>query len=143
MIRLVTSAAFFVLALSPLGCGKATTPATKSAPAPALAVKASTLLKEYAENAVGADTKYKGKFLKVTGKFGTAKKAPLLGYAVQILPEDGAPGDLNVSSVQCFIDESAMEEVGKFKPGQMIAMEGICDGVVLEQIKLSKCTVAK
>ena len=55
-----------------------------------LGALAGDLLKEYATNAVAADQKYKGKVLKVTGKFATAQKAPLLGYAVQLQGDENA-----------------------------------------------------
>jgi len=99
------------------------------------------LLTEYGTNAVGADAKYKGKLLRVTGKFGAAQKAPLLGYSVQLLPEES--GDVNLSGVECFIVESAQADVGNMQPGQIVTMEGVCDGQVVGQIKMSKCKVVK
>jgi hypothetical protein len=108
---------------------------------PSPSVKAGDLMNEYAKNAVAADGKYKGKMLKVTGKFGSASKAPLLGYAVMVLPEDA--GDVNLTGVQCFILPEAEEEVGKMQPGQIVSFEGTCDGQTLAQVKLSKCVVVK
>ena len=109
--------------------------------APAATVKAGDLLQEYASNAVAADAKYKGKVLRVTGKFGSAAKAPLMGYAVQVLPEDA--GDVNLTGVECFIVESAEADVANLKPGQMVTLQGTCDGQVVGQVKMSKCTVVK
>lgn len=136
-------AAAAVLLCGLVGCGSkpAPPPATKSGPSPS--VKAGDLLKEYSSNALAADTKYKGKMLKVTGKFGSAQKAPLLGYAVQLLPEDAGGEDLGLSSVQCFLLEEAQAEVAKMKAGQIVSFEGICDGQTVGQVKFSKCLVAK
>jgi hypothetical protein len=140
MMRLVCPAALVALALGLAGCQTHTPP--PAAPAtPAVTVKAGDLLQEYASNAVSADAKYKGKALRVTGKFGSASKAPLMGYAVQVLPEDA--GDVNLSGVECFIVESAEADVANLKPGQMVTLQGTCDGQVVGQVKLSKCTVAK
>jgi hypothetical protein len=139
MIRLVSWVALVTLVLSGLGC-KTKTPPPAAAPTPTITIKAGDLLKEYSTNAVAADGKYKGQVLQVSGKFGSAQKAPLLGYAVQLLPEDA--GDLTLSGVQAFIVESAEADVGKLQPGQVITMIGTCDGQVLGQVKLSKCTLA-
>jgi hypothetical protein len=140
MRHLVWLAVGFVLGLGLLGCSGHSAAPTSPA-APDATVKAGELLKEYSTNAVAADAKYKGKVLRVTGKFGSAQKAPLLGYAVQLLPEDA--GDLNLSGVQCFIVESAEADVAKMQPGQIITMQGTCDGQAVGQVKVSKCTVVK
>ncbi len=141
MMRLVCGAALLALALSLAGCQANTPPAPTSPAAPVAAVKAGALLQEYTDNAVAADAKYKGKPLKVTGKFGTAQTYPLVGYAVQVLPEDA--GDINLNGVECIILESAKADVAKFQKGQMVTMQGTCDGQVLGQVKMSNCTVAK
>lgn len=140
MTRSVGCIPLLILAVSLSGCQ--TKPPPPPTPAPsAIAVKAGDLLKEYSGNAVAADAKYKGKVLKVTGKFGSAQKAPLLGYAVQLQAEDA--GDLSLSEVQCFILESAEADVAKLKAGQTVTVQGTCDGQVLAQVKLSKCTIVK
>jgi predicted phosphodiesterase len=141
MMRIVSLATLFALILGLLGCRTRTAPTAKHSAEPVTTVKAGDLLMEYSSNAVAADAKYKGKLIQVSGKFGSAQKAPLLGYAVQLLPED-AP-DVNVSSVQCFIVESAQEDVAKLQPEQMIVIQGTCDGQVLGQVKLSQCVLVK
>ena len=141
MTRLVCLAILFALMLGLLGCRTRTAPPTGASAAPAVTAKAGELLTEYSTNAVSADAKYKGKLLQVSGKFGSAQKAPLLGYAVQLLPED-AP-DVNVSAVQCFIVDSAESDVAKLQPEQMITIQGTCDGQVLGQVKLSRCVLVK
>lgn len=139
MERVVCLAALVALGL--VGCRTHATPTPAAPAAPPVKVKAGDLLKEYGTNAVAADAKYKGKVIQVSGKFGSAQKAPLLGYAVQLLPEDA--GDVNLSGVQCFIVESAQAEVANFQPGQAITMQGTCDGQAVGQVKLSNCTVVK
>jgi hypothetical protein len=141
MTRLVVRTALLALALVLLGCGKRS-PAPPAAPAaPAATVKAGDLLKEYSANAVAADGKYKGKVIQVSGKFGSAQKAPLMGYAVELLPEDA--GDVNTNTVQCFIVEEAQDDVAKLQQGQKITVQGTCDGQYVGQVKLSKCTLVK
>jgi hypothetical protein len=141
MPRLVLRAALLAVTLALLGCGPRTGPTPAPPAAPAFTVKAGDMLKEYGANAVAADAKYKGKVVQVSGKFGSAQKAPLLGYAVQVLPEDA--GDLNLSGVQCFILESAEPDVAKLQPGAMVTLLGTCDGQVVGQVKMSKCTLVK
>jgi hypothetical protein len=140
MMRLISLTALFAVSLGLVGC-KAKTPPPAAPTTPAATVKAGDLLKEYGTNALAADAKYKGKVLLVPGKFQSAQKAPLLGYAVQLQAEDA--GDVNLSHVQCFIVESAEPEVAKLQPGQMITIQGTCDGQVVGQVKLSKCTLVK
>lgn len=130
-----------LLSIALAGCQTKTE--TKSTPpaAPDFKLKAGDLLAAYAANAVAADQKYKGKYLVVSGKYGTAQTVPLMGYAVQLLAEDAA--DLTTNGVLCFILKDAEADVGKFKQGDLISMQGTCDGQVTGQVKLSKCTVAK
>ena len=93
------------ISLSLVGCG-AKTETKPAAPAAVEAkVKAGDLLKAFSGNAVAAEAKYKGKAIQVSGKFGSAQKAPLYGFAVQLLPDDA--GDVATSNVLCLILESA------------------------------------
>lgn len=140
MMRSPQASVLFLFAVIALGCQ---TKENKTPPpsGPATNVKAGDLLNEYGTNAVAADAKYKGQLLRVTGKFGSASKTPLLGFAVQLLPEDA--GDVNLSGVECFILDSAKADVANMQPGQIVSLQGICDGQVVGQVKLSKCTVVQ
>jgi hypothetical protein len=144
MTRLVCCAALSTLALTLAGCGKGHRAApTEAPPPPAAKVTAADLLKEYAANAIAADAKYKGKPLQVTGKFGHTEKVPLMGYAVQVLPEDTG-GEEGTAGIQCFILESAQPDVAKFQPNDKITLEGMCDGQkVVGQVVLLRCSVVK
>jgi hypothetical protein len=139
MKRVVFLAVLGTLGL--VGCRTQTTPTPAAPSSPPVKVKAGDLLKDYSTNALAADAKYKGKVIQVSGKFGSAQNTPLLGYAVQLLPDDA--GDVNLTAVQCFIVESAKADVANFQPGQAITMQGTCDGQALGQVKLSNCTVVK
>ena len=139
MLRTAVLAAALVLPM--LGCQSGSGKQAPPPSGPAMVVTAGEMLKEYGANAVAADGKYKGKLVRVTGKFGSAQKAPLLGYAVQVLPEEA--GEVNLSGIECFITEAAQADVASFQPGQMITLEGMCDGQVVGQVKFSKCKVIK
>jgi len=140
MTRLVGRVTICAVALALTGCPKTTSNAPPPNSTP-ISVKAGELLTEYGTNAVGADAKYKGKLLRVTGKFGSAQSVPILGYAVQLLPEEG--GETGLSAVQCIIVESAKADVANMQPGQIVTLEGTCDGQTVGQIKMTKCTVVK
>jgi hypothetical protein len=136
------SVALGLLALGVFGCQTRTAPPPAAPVKPVASVKAGDLLNEYSTNAIAADGKYKGKVIQVSGKFGSVQKVPLMGYAVQLQTED--TGDVNLAGIQCFITQAAQDDVGKLQPGQIITLQGVCDGqVALGQIKLSKCTLAK
>lgn len=140
MTRPVPLAALLVLALV-AGC-RTHTPTQPATPAAApVSVKAGDLLKDYGGNALAADKKYKGQVLRVTGKFGSVQKAPLIGYTLQLLPEDA--GDISLSAVQCVLEESAQSAAAELKEGQTVTIQGTCDGQVVGQVKLSHCTVVK
>jgi hypothetical protein len=141
MSRLISFSAGLVLIAFFAGCQTKSAPPAPPGTPPDFTVKAGAVLAEYGANAVAVDAKYKGKLVRVTGKFGSAQKAPFMGYAVQLLPED-AP-DVNLSGIECFIVESAQAEVAKFQPAQMVTLQGTCDGQVLGQVKMSKCTIVQ
>ena len=141
MMRLVSLATLLALTVAPLGCQKQKQKPPAAPPEPVATVKAGDLIKEYRANALAADGKYKGKLIKVTGKFDGVQKAPLLGYVLQLLPEDA--GEANLVFVQCFLAEEAHDEASKLQAGQLITVLGTCDGQTVSQVKMSKCTLAK
>ena len=89
MIRTV-SLLLTIAALGLTGCVKKVAPTEPAPDTPPIPVTAGGLLKEYGTNAVAADARYKGKVLQVSGQFGSAQKAPLIGYVVQVFPDDGS-----------------------------------------------------
>ena len=141
MTRTAGRLAVAAFAIFLAGCPTASGPKPAPQTGPAISVKAGDLLSEYGTNAVAADGKYKGKTLQVTGKFGSAQKNPFGGYVVQLVPEDA--GAVNLSGIECFIAESAQADVAAFQSGQIVTLLGTCDGQVVGQVKMSKCTVVK
>ena len=141
MTRFLCFTALFATALFfESGCKSKTPPPPAPEPTPAPKVKAGDLLKEYGTNAIGADNKYKGKRLQVTGKFQSVNRMLGVGYIVQLTGED--TDELNTAFIQCTVHESAKEDVGKMQPGQIVTLEGTCDGMLIPgQLKLSQCTV--
>ena len=142
MTRLLCGAALFALALGLAGCKKQKPPKASTPEAPAASVKAGDLLNEYSANALAADGKYKGKVIQVSGKFGSVQKMVLVGYVLQLVPEDS--GDLNASMIQCVLPEDAQAAAAQLQPGQKVTVQGTCDGQVIPgQVKMSQCRVVQ
>ena len=104
---------------------------------PAIAVSATALDKEYDDNVVSADGKYKGKVLEVTGKVVRVAKEQFGRLTVEL---DAAEGN---SSVDCEFSESSRDQLVGLAPGQTITIRGMCQGKVADSVTLEKCTVAK
>jgi hypothetical protein len=122
------------------GCNKpkATTPEEPIKPVATLTVE--ELLGEYQKNEIGADQKYKGKPIEVSGTVAGVKKAPLLGYFIGL----GSPQEGDSYDVMCFLDSSAEADAGKLKAGDKVKIMGRCDGKAGGlQLKMSKCWLVK
>src|SRR5258708_32576972 len=113
------------------GCNAKRAPVPAAPAAPDLKVKASDLLREFSNNAVAADAKYKGKVLQVSGKFNSVKK--MVVYFLQLAPDDAAEGSL--SYVQCTLADSAKDDVANLKEGQAVVIQRTCDGALRDQVK--------
>lgn len=143
MYRLICRTFVFVVLIGLVGCGGGNAPAPTKPAVPGTKVKASELLKAYSGNVLAADTKYKGKLLRVTGKFSTSRRIPIVNhYIVQLVAED-ATNDPTFTFIQCILLKSAEADVANMKEGQIVTFEGECDGDVTGQIKLSNCMVIK
>jgi hypothetical protein len=67
------------------GCTKVkTTPSAQEPIVPVATLTADQLLDEYKKNQIGADQKYKGKLIQITGTVAGVGKIPLAGYYVGI-----------------------------------------------------------
>jgi hypothetical protein len=142
MTRFLCFTALFAMALFQCGCKNKTPTAPAPEPTPAPKVKAGDLLKEYGTNAIAADAKYKGNKLQVTGKFSAVQRMLGAGYILTLVAEDA--DELNSAMVQCTVHESAKDDVAKLQPGQVITVEGTCDGGLLPgQLKVSQCIIVK
>lgn len=96
----------------------ASPPTTSEKP---IAIQAKNLTKEYDENELTADGKYKDKMLAVSGK--VSNIAETLGNVTAQLE-----GHNIVISVMCNFDESEKESVMKLKKGQQATFVGKGDG---------------
>lgn len=110
---------------------------TKSQNPQAISIEAGVLHKEYQENEVLADQKYKGKILSVSGVVEGVKK----GYHPQTYKEQYYV-TLRVSlvyDVRCFFTGNA-SEIAQLKSGQNVVIKGTCIGKELE-VCLDNCSL--
>ena len=86
---------------------------------PSIELTARQLVKEYADNEVSADNKYKGKVLLVTGTIDDIGKA-LVDDIYVAMGESSFTGFEDGFGVQCFFSDKYKEEVGNLKKGDSI-----------------------
>lgn len=98
------------------------TPATNEKP---LEVKAVDLTKEYDQNELAADGKYKGKLLSVSGK--VSEIAETFG-SVTVDLEGHKESGINLLSVKCSFNDSEKGAISKLKKGQNATLTGRGDG---------------
>jgi hypothetical protein len=133
LISLTIAATFVILAFGSVdggsGGGMTSTgpsPATAS-PEEIMTVPIGTLLADYENNEVGADIKYKGKILRVTGKAGDIKKDILDHIYVTV----GTGKQFEIPEVQAFFDDAHTAKAASLKKGQQITVQGRCEGLMM------------
>ena len=101
---------------------------TKAATAaPEITLDAKALLKDYKDNEVAADQKYKGKVIQVTGTVDEIKK----DIMDQIYVTGGTGAEFEIPQAQCFFDDSATAKAAALKKGQKVTIKGRVDGLML------------
>ena len=100
-----------------------------------IAVQARVMTKDYDENELAADGKYKGKTIAVSGK--VENIAETMGNVTVSLA-----GHDMVKSVMCSFEESEKTNVAKLKKGQQATLVGTGDGMTMGLYAgLQKCKV--
>lgn len=102
---------------------------------PEIKVAVADILTAYKDNEVSADSKYKGKWVEITGKVGEIKKDLL--DSVYITVGTGAAFELPM--VQCFVKKSMVKKSGELKKGQDITVKGRVDGLLMN-VLVKECT---
>ena len=103
-----------------------------------MSVYAWTLVDDYKNNEVAADEKYKGKTLKVNGFIGDIKKD--ITDTMYVILQSG--GECELRNVQCFFADSEKEKLTQLSKGQVITVEGRCDGLMMN-VLLRDCAIVK
>ena len=91
---------------------------------------AGALLKEYKDNEVAADQKYKGKVIQISGVVGEVRK----GFSDQIYVTVGTGAAFELPMAQCFFDESASAKAATLKKGDQVTIKGRVDGLILNVV---------
>jgi len=100
-----------------------------------IAVQARVMTKDYDENELAADGKYKGKTIAVSGK--VENIAETMGSVTVSLA-----GHDMVKSVMCSFEESEKASVAKLKKGQQTTLVGTGDGLTMGLYAgLQKCRI--
>lgn len=102
--------------------------------APSTEVSAIQLMKEYSEDEIAADIKYKGKVIIVSGEVRSRSRDLLQDIFVLLYAENG------ILSIQCYFSDKRAREVVKLKKGQSVKIKGMVDGK-LGNVFLRNCSV--
>ena len=106
---------------------------------PAIKVSASKILADYKANEVSADGVYKGNTVDVTGVVDTIGKD--FTETPYIDMNDGSP--YSFSNVHCFFSSSDEPQLAKVTKGQSITLEGQVSGLVVGNVVVNNCQIAK
>ncbi len=98
-----------------------------SAKEPDYVLTSGELIKEYKENAISADNKYKGKIVEVTGKIDSIDKDILNDEYISLSGDDGI-----FDYIQCYIAKSDISKISNYKVGDSITIVGKVDDYNLD-----------
>ena len=121
--------------------GGSSAPVATSTPAPAVTANKSdfnvtveAICKEYKNNEIAADKKYKGKMIKVVGKVDDVKKDIMDNFYVTLKRSD----PYTLETVQCFFDDEHEEKLSNLKKGATVTILGRGDGLMMN-VLLQDC----
>ena len=94
------------------------------------------ILSAYKNNEVGADNKYKGKTIQVTGRIGDIKKDILDNLYVTL----GTGAQFEIPQIQAFFDDSMNNQLGQLSKGRQLTIVGRVDGLMMN-VLLKDCII--
>jgi exonuclease VII large subunit len=97
-----------------------------------------SLLSEYKDNEVRADSEFKGKNVRVTGKVGDIKKDLLDHMYVTV----GTGRQFEIPTVQCMLNAENQGAASSLKKGQTITVEGEVKGLMMN-VLIEDCDIAQ
>lgn len=111
--------------------------ASKNMPEPesVISIYATDLYKQYDDNEIAADAKFKDKTVQVTGvieDFGESWGSPY----VTLKGEDGY---YTLSYVYCYFSKDAKFQLANLSKGQTITVKGVCSGMSFLSVSVNKC----
>ena len=105
-------------------------PSIDSGTEPVLSVNSKTLYKDYSNNEIAADDKYKGKIIQVNGTIRDIGNDIMDDAYVTLI------GDEFFGDIQCYFNDKS--NVVDLKKGQRITVVGYCDGLFMN-VLLKNC----
>jgi hypothetical protein len=105
--------------------------------APEVTITSANLSKEYSENEVAADQKYKGKIIEVSGKITSVDNGISDNEMIVRLSD----GKYDINNAWCYTQESERDKVLTFKKGQQVTLIGKGDSATLNSPVLKDCRV--
>lgn len=105
--------------------------------APQITVTSATLSKEYSENEVSADAKYKDKLLEVSGKIVSISNGTFDNEMVVKLSD----GQYDISGAMCYMKTSERDKVLTFKKGQQVTLIGTGNSATIGSPMLKDCVI--
>lgn len=104
---------------------------------PDILVTSANLSKEYSENEVAADQKYKDKLVEISGKITSVDNDTFDDGMIVRLSD----GKYDVNNAWCYMKESERDKVLAFKKGQQVTLIGKGDSATLGSPVLKDCWV--
>ena len=114
-----------------------TKPAEPEKLVPQIAVTSAVISKEYSENEVSADAKYKGKIIEVSGKV-TGVDNGITDNEMIVRLSDG---EYDFSGLMCYMKESEKDKVLTLKKGNQVTLIGKGDSATIGSPILRDCFV--
>ena len=99
---------------------------------PSVTISASKLYKEYNENEIAADEKYKGKIIEVTGVIRDIGNDIMDNAYITLV------GNEYFGDIQCYFNEKSV--VAKLSKGKRITVIGSCSGLMIN-VQVNNCIV--
>ena len=99
---------------------------------PSVKISASKLYKEYNENEIAADEKYKGKIIEVTGVIRDIGNDIMDNAYITLV------GDEYFGDIQCYFNEKSV--VAKLSKGKRVTVIGSCSGLMIN-VQINNCIV--
>ncbi len=104
---------------------------------PEVVITSINLSKEYSENEVSADAKYKGKLIEISGKMTSVDNGTFDNEMIVRLSD----GKYDMNNAWCYMKESEREKVLTLKKGQQVTLIGKGDSATLSSPVLKGCVV--
>ena len=112
-------------------------PAPEKPKSPEVTVKSAVLTKDYKENEVSADVKYKGKLIELSGKVSSVDNGTFDNEIIVKLND----GQYDFSGPMCYMQPSEHDKVVNFKKGDSVTLIGTGNSATIGSPMLKDCSI--